>query len=152
MSKFQEAGSILRVNFALSKWSHFHRVYLVTVCKRKLVAVEPPFLKDFKHSSRLSSKLTSRPLTNHVSLVGGLDGSEVQLRFNQSPGFRNTFLSLPISGGLVGTSRKQIESPITFISLSPHHSQLMNAIRTPRISKQQNWYWMIVKAIVDMLQ
>ena len=55
---------------------------------------------------RALGKITSRPLTNQVSLVGGLEGSEVQLRFNQSPGFRNTFSSLPMSGGLVGTSEK----------------------------------------------
>ena len=29
MSKFQEAGSILRVGFALSKWPHFDSVYLL---------------------------------------------------------------------------------------------------------------------------
>ena len=37
----QDASSTLRVVFALSKWPHFHRAYLVTVCKRKLVAVFP---------------------------------------------------------------------------------------------------------------
>ena len=31
MSKVQEAGSILRIGFALLKWPHLHRVYLVTV-------------------------------------------------------------------------------------------------------------------------
>ena len=31
MSKFQEACSILRLTFALSKWPHFHRAYLVTI-------------------------------------------------------------------------------------------------------------------------
>ena len=30
-SKAQEASSILKVGFALSKWPHFHRVYLVAV-------------------------------------------------------------------------------------------------------------------------
>ena len=37
--KFQGAGKILSVDFAWSKVPHFHRVYLLTVCKRKLVAV-----------------------------------------------------------------------------------------------------------------
>ena len=39
MSKVQEAGSILKVSFALSKWPHFHRAYLVTVCKQGATAV-----------------------------------------------------------------------------------------------------------------
>ena len=38
-SEFQSAGSILKVGFALSKWPHFNRAYLVTMCKQKLVAV-----------------------------------------------------------------------------------------------------------------
>ena len=38
--KVQDARSSLRVEFALSKWPHFHRVYLVTVCKRSLIAVD----------------------------------------------------------------------------------------------------------------
>ena len=38
-SKAQEASSILKVGFALSKWPHLHRVYLVTVCKRGATAV-----------------------------------------------------------------------------------------------------------------
>ena len=33
------AGSTLRMGFALSKWPHFHRVYLVTVHKRSSMAV-----------------------------------------------------------------------------------------------------------------
>ena len=40
--EFQGAGSILKVGFAMSKRPHFHRVYQVTVCKRKLVAVYFP--------------------------------------------------------------------------------------------------------------
>ena len=39
MSKAQETGSILKVDFAWSKGPHFHRVYLVTVCKRSSMAV-----------------------------------------------------------------------------------------------------------------
>ena len=31
MSKVQEVSSILRVGFALSKWPHLHRAYVVTV-------------------------------------------------------------------------------------------------------------------------
>ena len=45
--KVQEAGSILRVGFALSKWPHFHRVYLVTVCKRSSIAVYISSQKPF---------------------------------------------------------------------------------------------------------
>ena len=39
MSKFQKASKILEVGFALSNWTHFHRTYLVTACKQKLLAV-----------------------------------------------------------------------------------------------------------------
>ena len=38
--KFQEASSILMIVFALSKWPHFHRVYLVTVYKQSFIAVD----------------------------------------------------------------------------------------------------------------
>ena len=37
--KHQEVGSLLKVFFALSKWPHFHRAYLVTVPKRMSIAV-----------------------------------------------------------------------------------------------------------------
>ena len=55
--EFQGTGSILKVGFALSKWSHFHRVYLVTVHKWNSIAVyscnqikrhRPPVLKVSK--------------------------------------------------------------------------------------------------------
>ena len=61
--KFQDAGSILKVDFARSKWHHFHRVYLVTVCKWSLIAVsinlntqssfhiQRTFWKTFSHSN-----------------------------------------------------------------------------------------------------
>ena len=39
VSKVQEAGSILKVVFALSKWPHSHRAYLVTVCNQNFIAV-----------------------------------------------------------------------------------------------------------------
>ena len=39
VSKVQEAGSILKVVFALSKWPHLHRAYLVTVCNQNFIAV-----------------------------------------------------------------------------------------------------------------
>ena len=39
MLAIKEAGSILRIGFALAKYPHFHRAYLVTICKQKLVAV-----------------------------------------------------------------------------------------------------------------
>ena len=38
-TKKKESGSILRVSFALSKWPHLHRVYLINVCKRGPTAV-----------------------------------------------------------------------------------------------------------------
>ena len=38
-TKYQEASSILRVVFALSKWPHLHRAYLVTICYRSFIAV-----------------------------------------------------------------------------------------------------------------
>ena len=38
--KNQDARSTLRVDFSLSKWPHFHRAYLVTDCKQKLVAAD----------------------------------------------------------------------------------------------------------------
>ena len=37
--KFQAADNILKVDFASSKLPHFHRVYLLTVCKRSSIAV-----------------------------------------------------------------------------------------------------------------
>ena len=37
--EFQDAGSILKVVFALSNWPHLHRAYSVTVCKRGATAV-----------------------------------------------------------------------------------------------------------------
>ena len=39
VSKVQEATSILRVVFALSKWPHLHRAYLVTVPEYLSLAV-----------------------------------------------------------------------------------------------------------------
>ena len=39
MSKVQEAGSILRVSFAPSKWPHAHKAYLGTVGKQGTTAV-----------------------------------------------------------------------------------------------------------------
>ena len=39
MSKVQDASSILKVRFALSKRPHLHRAHLVTVCNQKLIAV-----------------------------------------------------------------------------------------------------------------
>ena len=42
VSKVKETSSVLRVSFALSNWPHFHRVYLLTVCNQKLIAVFPP--------------------------------------------------------------------------------------------------------------
>ena len=39
VSKVQEASSILRVVFALSKWPHLHRAYLVTVRFHLILAV-----------------------------------------------------------------------------------------------------------------
>ena len=37
--KIQEASSISRVGFVLSKWPHLHRARLVSVCNRTFVAV-----------------------------------------------------------------------------------------------------------------
>ena len=48
VSKVQDTGSILRVGLALSKWPHFHRVYLVAVCKRRSVAVFLLSMKEKK--------------------------------------------------------------------------------------------------------
>ena len=39
VSKVQEAGSILKVGFALSKGPHLHRAYLVTVYNQNFIAV-----------------------------------------------------------------------------------------------------------------
>ena len=39
MCQVQETSSLIRVGFALSKWPHFHRVYLVTVRKQSSMAV-----------------------------------------------------------------------------------------------------------------
>ena len=40
VTKVQEASSILRVGFALWKWPHLHRAYLVTVRKWGATAVD----------------------------------------------------------------------------------------------------------------
>ena len=47
--KVKKPGSILRLSFALSKWPHFHRVYLVTVCKRSSIAVPEEITKYHNH-------------------------------------------------------------------------------------------------------
>ena len=39
VSKVQEASSILRVDFALPKWPHLHRAYLVTVLFDMILSV-----------------------------------------------------------------------------------------------------------------
>ena len=46
-AKYQEASSILRVGFAISKWPHLYSAYLVTVCNRTFIAVPSIFV----HSS-----------------------------------------------------------------------------------------------------
>ena len=58
--------------------------------------------------------LTSLPFTNHVSLMGGLEGCEVQLRLSQSPGLykRPLFASdreSLIWGAFVGTAENRIQ-------------------------------------------
>ena len=53
MLKVQEACSVLRVGFGLSKCPHFHRAYIVNVCKRKLVAVH---LLEEKNSVKCHQK------------------------------------------------------------------------------------------------
>ena len=40
VSKVENAGNSLKAGFALSKWPHLHRGYLVTVYNRKFIAVE----------------------------------------------------------------------------------------------------------------
>ena len=44
VSKIQEASSILKVSFALSKWPHFHMAYEATVCKQTSAAVVEKWL------------------------------------------------------------------------------------------------------------
>ena len=39
MSKVQEAGSIFRIGFGLSKWPHLHKAYFVAVCNQNFIAV-----------------------------------------------------------------------------------------------------------------
>ena len=46
--KNQEAGSILKVNFALSKLPHLHRGCLETVCNERLIAVFPRSFRSFQ--------------------------------------------------------------------------------------------------------
>ena len=63
--KIQAADNILRVGFVWSKWPHFHRVYLVTVCKRSSIAVflspsQDPILVDVMRPGRYL-KVTPRP-------------------------------------------------------------------------------------------
>ena len=39
----QEVGSMLGMSFARSKWPHFHRAYLGTICKPRATAVSLQF-------------------------------------------------------------------------------------------------------------
>ena len=48
-TKNQEASSILRVDFALSKWPHLHRFYQVTVCSVLTAAVSYPSSATIQH-------------------------------------------------------------------------------------------------------
>ena len=47
LSKFQEASSILRMGFALSKWPYFQRVYLVRMSFLTRIAVFWHFQKSY---------------------------------------------------------------------------------------------------------
>ena len=53
MSKFQEAGKILRVGFALSKWPHLDSVYLLRWQFVLLSIVNIQILSSFKIYSDL---------------------------------------------------------------------------------------------------
>ena len=69
VSKDQKTSSILKVGFALSKWPHLHRVYLVTVFKRGATAVL------LFQASFLSILLTNNTLNNTPNAIVGLCSS-----------------------------------------------------------------------------
>ena len=50
--KYQEVSSILKMGFALSKWPHLHRAYVVTV----------PFILILAVSEKYAFLVTLRPL------------------------------------------------------------------------------------------
>ena len=60
--EFQGADSILKVGFALSKWPHLNRVYLVTVRKHSSMAVFTPVIMPLPRSCMRKSVLV--PLTS----------------------------------------------------------------------------------------
>ena len=58
VTAFQETGSILRVSFSLSKWPHFHRVYLVIVCRVLITTVgTKKYVPNFKIFPFFSKRL-----------------------------------------------------------------------------------------------
>ena len=67
-SKAQEASSFLKVGFALSKWLHLHRAYLVTVYNQNFIAVDEKILAiicslcwiDFSLFNQKSDRMSSK--------------------------------------------------------------------------------------------
>ena len=48
--KFQEASSILKVDFALSNRPHLHKAYLVTICRVLIMTVLPTLMSKSLHT------------------------------------------------------------------------------------------------------
>ena len=57
--KFQEASSVLKMGFALSKWPHLHRAYLVTVREylSQSVTFDPNLFSPYVLTSENAYKL-----------------------------------------------------------------------------------------------
>lgn len=60
----RETGSILKIGFALSKWSHLHRAYVLAVCrvlsttvhKEQKICYKTYHLRIIRHPSRIHSR------------------------------------------------------------------------------------------------
>ena len=66
--KYQEASSILRMSFALSKWPHLHKAYVVTVPFIQILAVQYLIWKFSHVASEVLFELA--PISIHGWLCG----------------------------------------------------------------------------------
>ena len=70
MSKVQEAGTILKVGFALSRRPHLHRAYLVTVYNHNFIAVNIyKFRSGDLHHLKNSTKAAGKILRTKRALI-----------------------------------------------------------------------------------
>ena len=109
IAPFQQASCVFRIDFALSKWPHFHKVYLVAVRKRGAIAVckmiditlwndnflymDPAILRSHRDSLKFTPYSLETPQPNilfHAELIK-LEGS---MEWERSLGFRNVLTAL----------------------------------------------------------